>query len=964
LAIRVFELAKELGVTSKAMLDKCRAEDIDLKNHMAVLSAGLEATIREWFTEGAASTAVETTEHVDLKKEHERAKKQRRRHGGGAEEPAEAAPPAEGAVVETAAPEAPAVPTVETPAPAEAVVAPASEAPAAAPVAPAPEAPAAIEPPAPQAAPAVAEQPPVVSEPAAPAQPSPPAEPPPVQAPEVAAGQPPVAPPVPAIAAQAPAAHGTPHTPPPAAPPAKSKLPFKPIRPAVTPAGPQLVPRPAKLSGPRVVRVEKPDFVQAPPPRRRPTLGSISRPSANQPPVAPAAVPPPGGIKRPGKPIVVEEEDEAGKKAKKRSPRRRGGRSADSGVAAEGLKEWRDRDLAERSQRLAAATGGGLRRHRASVSGGGPGEPAVRANEIELEAPISIKQLSAALGIKSASIIRKLMDQGTMVTVNHVLDEELAKTLAKENGIDLIIKRAQTAEEVLAEKLQERPKGELTSRAPVVTFLGHVDHGKTSLLDRIRKTSVADGEAGGITQHIGAYRYDMGNKHVVFLDTPGHEAFTAMRARGANMTDVVVLVVAADDGVMPQTVEAISHAKAAGVPIVVALNKIDVPNANAQKALGQLAEQGLQPREWGGNVEVLRTSAQTGEGVDTLVETLSLEAEILELKAEPAAPASGYVIEAQMSPGLGVVARLLVRDGTLKVGQVLLAGQGYGKVRRMTDSRGKDIDEAGPSTPVEVSGLDAMPEAGDKFYVAEDLDQARNVAEDRRMRARDAALATVPKHTLEDILGRIEAGKADVISLIIKADVQGSIEAIVNSLNKLSTPEVRVNILHATVGGITTGDVQLAEASDAIIIGFNAVPDANARQLAERTGVDIRHYQIIYEIIDDIRKALEEGLAPEIRLQVLGHADIRQVFKVSRVGSVAGCYVTDGVANRNAKVRITRNNIVVEDERSLESLKRFKDDAREVRAGMECGLKVAGYDDIKEGDVLEFYQKVEVARKL
>jgi translation initiation factor IF-2 len=920
-----------------------------------VLTAGLAATIREWFTEGAVSTAVETTQHVDLEKEHVKAKKQRRRRGEAMTEEV-ASPEAPG--VDTLAPEAPAEETVETPAPAPAVEAPAPEAPPAAPAAPAPE---------PQAAPAVAvQQPPAVVEPVAPAQPLPPTEAPPAQAPEVTAPQPPVVEPAPALAAQSPAAQppaATPAVPPTAPPPAKSKLPFKPVRPEVKPAGPQLVPRPAKLSGPRVVRVEKPDFVQAPPPRRRPTLGP-NHPQQQQPPSTPAPAAAPGGIKRPGKPIVVEEEDEAGKKAKKRSPRRRGGRSADSGVAAEGLKEWRDRDLAERSQRLAAATGGGLRRHRASVAGGGPGEAAARSNEVELEAPISIKHLSAALGIKSSSIIRKLMDQGTMVTVNHILDEELAKTLAKENGIDLIIKRAMTAEEVLAEKLQERPKGDLISRAPVVTFLGHVDHGKTSLMDRIRKTTVAEGEAGGITQHIGAYRYDIGDKHVVFLDTPGHEAFTAMRARGANMTDVVVLVVAADDGVMPQTVEAISHAKAAKVPIVVALNKIDVPNANVQKALGQLAEQGLQPREWGGNVEVLRTSAQTGEGVDALVETLSLEAEILELKAEPAAPASGYVIEAQMSPGLGVVARLLVRDGTLKVGQVLLAGQGYGKVRRMTDSRGQDIDQAGPSTPVEVSGLDAMPEAGDKFYVAEDLDEARNVAEDRRMRARDAALATVPKHTLEDILGRIEAGKADVISLIIKADVQGSIEAIVSSLNKLSTPEVRVDILHATVGGITTGDVQLAEASDAIIIGFNAVPDANARQLAERSGVDIRHYRIIYEIIDDIRKALEEGLAPEIRLQVLGHADIRQVFKVSRVGSVAGCYVTDGIVNRNAKVRITRNNIVVEDERSLESLKRFKDDAREVRAGMECGLKVAGYDDIKEGDVLEFYQKVEVARKL
>ncbi len=957
--LRVHELAKELGVTSKAVLDKCRAEGVEgIKNPQTAVSAGLEATVREWFAEGAVSTAVETTEHVDLEKEHERLKKQRRRRGGEATVVEEALPPP-AEVVEASAPATTAVETVEAPAPAQAVEAPASQA---------PPAPSVVEPP---AAPSVAvvEPPPAAVEPAlpvapaAPAQPQGPAEAPPAQAPSVEAPQPPSAEPAPALAAQAPSAPPAPPTAHPTAHPPKGKLPARPVRPEVKPAGPQLVPRPAKLSGPRVVRVEKPDFIQAPPPRRRPTLGP-SQQQQQPPPSAPAPAAAPGGVKRPGKPIVIEEEDEAGKKAKKRSPRRRGGRSADSGVAAEGLKEWRDRDLAERSQRLAAATGGGLRRHRASVSGGGSGEAAVRSNEVELEAPISIKSLSAAMGIKSATIIRKLMDQGLMVTVNHILDEEMAKTLAKENGIDLIIKRAQTAEEKLADKLQQRPKGDLTSRAPVVTFLGHVDHGKTSLLDRIRKTSVADGEAGGITQHIGAYRYDIGDRHVVFLDTPGHEAFTAMRARGANMTDVVVLVVAADDGVMPQTVEAISHAKAAGVPIVVALNKIDVPNANAQKALGQLAEQGLQPREWGGNVEVLRTSAQTGEGVDTLVETLSLEAEILELKAESAAPASGYVIEAQMDSGLGVVARLLVRDGTLKVGQVLLAGQGYGKVRRMTDSRGKDIDQAGPSTPVEVSGLDAMPEAGDKFYVAEDLDQARNVAEDRRMRARDAALATSPKHTLEDILGRIEAGKADVISLIVKADVQGSIEAIVSSLNKLSTPEVRVNILHATVGGITTGDVQLAEASDAIIIGFNAVPDANARQLAERTGVDIRQYRIIYEIIDDIRKALEEGLAPEIRLQVLGHAEIRQVFKVSRVGSVAGCYVTDGIVNRNAKVRITRNNIVVEDERSLESLKRFKDDAREVRAGLECGLKVAGYDDIKEGDVLEFYQKVEVARKL
>jgi translation initiation factor IF-2 len=556
------------------------------------------------------------------------------------------------------------------------------------------------------------------------------------------------------------------------------------------------------------------------------------------------------------------------------------------------------------------------------------------------------------------------MELGKMTTVNQVLDQVLAEAVAADFGFNLAVKRAKTAEEELADKLLQRPIGQEVTRAPVVTFLGHVDHGKTSLLDRIRKTTVASGEAGGITQHIGAYRYDLGDKHVVFLDTPGHEAFTAMRSRGANMTDVVVLVVAADDGVMPQTVEAISHAKAAKVPIVVALNKIDVSNANVQRALGQLAEHGLNPREWGGDVEVIRTSATTGQGIDELVETLSLEAEILELKAEVEAPGTGFVIEAQMDSGLGVLARLLVRGGTLRVGDVLLAGGGYGRVRHMIDSHGHPIDEAGPSTPVEVAGLNEMPEAGDRFYAGANLDQARSVAEDRRQQTRSDSLAAIPERSLESLLGRIEAGKATELALIIKADVQGSIEAIVNSLEKLSTSEVRVNILHAAVGGITTGDVSLAEASDALIIGFNAVPDPSARQLAERQGVDIRHYRIIYEIIDDMRKALEEGLSPEVREQTMGHAEVRQVFKVSKVGAIAGCYVTDGTINRNAKVRITRNNIVVEDERTLESLKRFKDDVRDVRTGFECGLKIAGYDDIKEGDVLEFYQKVEFARKL
>jgi translation initiation factor IF-2 len=907
LAIRVFELAKELDVTSKQILDKCRAEGMDLKNHMATLKAGQVATIRDWFSEAASTTSVETAEHVNLGEAREVARKQRRRRTKElpeqpveAEEPAAEPPPQ----VEEATPEAPSEPVEPQPQP--------------------------LPEPEPQPEPVVVVAEPPEPEPQAP--PPPPAEPEPQQA-----------------AAQV--------QPPPPEPP-KTKPPVRPV-------GPQLVPKPAQLKGPRVVRVERPDFVDRP---RAPRPGPRP-PRPGAPGMAPPA-PPTGTVRRPTrKPVVVDEEEDAkgGAAAKqRRSPRRRGGRSADSGTDST-LQAWRDRDLAERSERLAAATtGSGLRRHRASVSTK-PSEasgPSVRAGVVEVEEPITVKSLAAATGLKGTMLIRKLMELGVMVTLNQAIDRETAQTVVAEYGVELSVAKPKTAEELLAENLAKRPAGELVTRAPVVTFLGHVDHGKTSLLDRIRNATVASGEAGGITQHIGAYRYDIGDKHVVFLDTPGHEAFTAMRARGANMTDVVVLVVAADDGVMPQTVEALSHAKAANVPIVVALNKIDIPGANIQRVLGQLAEHGLQPREWGGSVEVIRTSATTGEGIDSLVETLSLEAELLELKAEVDAPGSGYVIEAKMDSGLGVLARLLVRNGTLKVGDVLLAGRGYGRVRQMLDSHGRQIDQAPPATPVEVSGLDEMPEAGDRFYVTDGIEQAREVADDRRERARTQALAAPPPRTLDELAKRIEAGESNELAVIIKTDVQGSAEALTGSLRKLVTEEVRLKVLHCAVGGISTGDVMLAEASSALIIGFNVVPDAAARTMAESKGIDIRLYRIIYDVIEDIRKALEEGLAPEVRQEVSGHAEVRQTFKVSRVGTIAGCYVTDGVAQRSAKVRITRNNVVIEDNRTLESLKRFKDDAREVRAGLECGLKIAGYDDVKEGDVLEFYQVKEVARTL
>ncbi|MFA6132993.1 MAG: translation initiation factor IF-2 [Phycisphaerae bacterium] len=900
MATRVFELANEIGVTSKQILGKCRAEGLELKNHMAALSAGLEATIREWFSEAAGATAVETSDHVDLKIAREEAKKTRRRRKGPAEgaapqeqEPAEAVEAAVAVVAEEEASPLP-VAEVETATevsePAEAIVA--SDVPAT----------------------AVAE----ASAPQAPPQ-------------ELAKEAEPEAPALPEVV--------------------RRPLHKTPVKAAISPAGPQVVPRPAVMKGPRVVRVEKPDVI------RQPT---------RRPPMAPPAEPTMGGAGRRTSVKsgpVTETEEEARKKGKKRTPRRRGSRTADSG---EQLKEWREKDLAERSQRLAAASGGTLRRHRATVAGKPTegGHAAEKFGPVEIEEPITVKNLSAATGIKSSAFIRKLMEKGILATVNQVIDREIAEAVLLENNIELVIKRAKSAEEQLVEKLDQRKREEPSPRPPVVTFLGHVDHGKTSLLDRIRNTGVAAGEAGGITQHIGAYRYDVGDKHVVFLDTPGHEAFTAMRARGANMTDVVVLVVAADDGVMPQTVEAISHAKAAKVPIIVALNKVDVPNANVQRAMGQLAEYGLTPREWGGNVEVIQTSAVTGLGVDSLVETLSLEAELLELRAEKNAPASGFVIEAHMDPGLGAVARLLVLNGTLKVGGVLLAGCGYGRVRQMTDDHGRVISEAGPATPVEVSGLDEVPAAGDRFYVVESIDDARVVAEDHRANARTASLGSSRHITLENLLSEIQAGNRNELALIVKADVQGTLEALVGSLKKLGTDEVGLNVMHSAVGGISTGDVALAEASGAIIVGFNVVPDSIARQQAEAKGVDIRLYRIIYDLLEDVRTALSEGLAPEIRMNILGHALVRQVFKVSKVGTVAGAFVTDGSINRNAKLRITRNNIVVEDERTLESLKRFKDDVRDVRSGLECGIKVAGYDDIKEGDVLEFYQQVEVARRL
>jgi translation initiation factor IF-2 len=517
--------------------------------------------------------------------------------------------------------------------------------------------------------------------------------------------------------------------------------------------------------------------------------------------------------------------------------------------------------------------------------------------------------------------------------------------------------------EAFSEEEQAAQTGDETPRAPVVTVMGHVDHGKTSLLDYIRSTRVAAGEAGGITQHIGAYHVETPRGMITFLDTPGHAAFTAMRARGAKATDIVILVVAADDGVMPQTKEAIHHAKAAGVPIVVAMNKIDKPEANPERVKSELVAEQVVPEEFGGDSPFVPVSAKTGQGIDDLLEQVLLQAEVLELKAPTEASAKGLVIEAQLDKGRGPVATVLVQSGTLKRGDVVLAGASYGRVRAMLDEDGKSCSEAGPSIPVEIQGLTEVPQAGDDFMVLADERRAREIATFRQGKYRDVKLAKQQAAKLENMFEQMGEGQVQTLSLIIKADVQGSQEALAQSLLKLSTEEVKVQIVHAAVGGISESDVNLAIASKAVIVGFNTRADAGARKLAEGSGIDIRYYNIIYDAVDDVKAAMAGMLAPEQKEEIIGNAEIRQVFRISKVGAIAGCMVTAGVVRRAARVRILRDNVVVFTG-ELDSLKRFKDDVREVKEGFECGLNVKGYNDISEGDQLEFFEIKEIARTL
>ena len=919
--IRVFELARELSVTSKDLIAKCEAEGIPkITNHMSTISLGLAATVREWFggADSSTITAVETAAPVDLVKARAKAKKK-------APHKKAAAPAVEMPQVET--------PAVETPAVDTRAVAPPDAVPPPAVVAPSPD----------ETPPPLQEQPLAAPEPLAPAASATDTDPAAQPAPGQTRGQPNV-----------------------------------PSRPEVVkPAGPMLqVPSATRLAGPKIIRVETPEPVtHRRPIDRRPDDIRRSGPRAGRGvgvghpdlPEAPDNRParPGGRTTRRNKRRTATARDDAGRTGKV---------GTGSGTGTDQPFNWRTQDLREREARLNRA-GGFFKAHRRDLrrSSGG-GERAITAAQaggsVTIAEPITIKDLSSATGVKAIDIVKKLFLAGKPVTVNAVIDGDTATEVMIEYNIELEIIKQKSSEQAIVEQFRERTIVDLQPRSPVITILGHVDHGKTSLLDRIRNSNVAASEAGGITQATSAFRVPVhaGDKdHVItFIDTPGHEAFTEMRARGAKVTDIAVLVVAADDGVMPQTIESINHAKAAEVPIVVALNKIDKPEAtdtNIQRIFGQLAEHGLNPAEWGGSTEVVRTCATKGDGIQDLLDALDYQAELLDLKADFGGEAKGTVLESQLAEGRGPVANVLVQEGCLKRGDIVVVGRGYGRVRDIMDEHGKPSDQALPSSPVTISGINEVPDAGDNFYVVKNIREAEAAAAERRNREREKELAK-GRISLDNIFERMKGTQSKQLPLVVKADVRGAVDVVTAALTNLSTDDVTISIKHAAVGGINESDVMLAEATGAIVVGFNVTSSVQARRVADARGTEIRLYDVIYDVIDDVRKAAEGLLDPELKLEVLGHAEVREVFKISKVGMVAGCYVTDGVILRNAQIRVTRADIVVEKDRRLNQLRRFKEDAKEARSGQECGMKIDGYDDIKVGDVLECYKTLVVARKL
>ena len=718
---------------------------------------------------------------------------------------------------------------------------------------------------------------------------------------------------------------------------------------------PQEAPRGATARPGRPERQERPGTGRP----ERPGAGRPERPGATRPerPARPGAAPAPS-LPAPGEPFVGKEV-RGGKKKKKG----KGADYSETPNATAGRRRGR-REVFEPDR-----DGGKLRRGKRPAKAQKKTEVTVSKaikRIIRISDVITVGELAKRMGVKANDLIKELMRQGSMVTINHPLDFDSAAILASEFNYE--VENVAFDEETILEHAslkegEEAKPEDLKPRPPVVTIMGHVDHGKTSLLDAIRAANVTAGEAGGITQHIGAYDVDLEGKKITFLDTPGHEAFTAMRARGAKATDIVILVVAADDGVMPQTKEAINHSKAAGVPIIVAINKMDKPDANPDRVKQELTEFEMVPEDWGGDTIFVEVSAKQRTNLDQLLEMILLQAEVMDLKANPDKRAKGVVVEARLDKGRGPVATVLVQEGTLKVGDPIVTGMHFGRVRTMTNDRGDRLEEAGPSIPVEVTGLSGVPDAGDAFHAVEDEKAAKDVAQHRQQKLREAELAKTSKISLEQLYARIQQGDVKELKAIIKGDVQGSVEAVKDSLLKLSTEACRLVVIHTGVGGIIESDVSLASASDAIVLGFNVRPEPKAAALAESEGVDIKLYNIIYDAVADIRDAMEGLLAPTLQEKYLGRVEVRETFSVSKVGTIAGCYVTDGKMLRGAQVRLLRDNVVVW-QGKMNSLKRFKDDVREVATGYECGIGLENYNDIKVGDVIEAFEIEEVKTTL
>ncbi|MBX2851387.1 MAG: translation initiation factor IF-2 [Phycisphaeraceae bacterium] len=915
--LRIHNLAKELGVQSKVIVAKCKDEGVpDITNHMSVVKVGLAHTIRQWFAldeeDHSKDTAVETTHNIDIKKVRKKStkKKAAKKKAAAKETDAKAEVVAdESAEAETKTKKK----TTKKKTKAAAKKKPTADEPA-------------------EAAEVVAE---------ADAKP----------------------------AAEEKAPEKEPEKPGQAQPAGQQNVPTRPD--IVKPAGEQLTkPKEVKLRGPKVIRVEKPEPVAPPrsrgPRRDQPADGEVPGVTRSRGPARG------GGVKRGGG--EGGGGDSGGRGNKRRSlSNRRGGRND---PLLTGPTQMSKADLDELDAKVRGASGYVKRRRQTFNKAGHVGSAAqsavVTGGKVEIEEPITIKALSSATGIRAAEVVKFLFQKGIMANVNSAIETELAEEICLERDIELVVKEHETAAQKVEQDFMDREKVDVQPRPAVVTILGHVDHGKTSLLDRIRKADVAAHEDGGITQHVGAYRItvkgsDDSDKSVVFLDTPGHAAFTSMRARGAQVTDIVVLIVAADDGVMPQTIESINHAKAAEVPVVVAVNKCDLPGFSdnkLQEIYGQLAEHGLNPTAWGGETEVIKTSAETGEGIEELIEILDLQAEVLELTADYGGPARGIVIEGEMQSGRGSVARVLVQDGTIRVGDFMVSGRAFGRVRDMTNDRGEQVQEAGPATPLEISGLDEIPDAGDKFYVTQTLKKAEGVARQFRDDERAQAQASRTKVTMDNFAATIQAGKTNFLNVVIKADVQGSVETLKKSLGEIGNDEVAVRVIDSGVGGITESNVLLADASDAVIIGFHVTVTPAVREIADERHVEVRQYRVIYETIEDVKKALEGMLTPDQNEEEIGRAEVKQVFKIGKLGNIAGCMVSDGVVQKGQKMRVVRDGTVVTEGRELETLRRVKDEAKEVRAGTECGIRIAGYEDLKPGDELVCYKVVEVKRTL